>query len=95
MKTLLTIEQQIKIWNRLAIVVPVLSTTVLSLLYITGTTTILNLFYIACLSYFFTAIIWWWWTMKNIAFLIKILQSTRDNLSTVAEELRAIRKEIV
>lgn len=95
MKTLLSIEKQIKIWNTLAIVVPIISTIVLLALYIIGTTTITTLFYIACGLYFSTAVIWWWWTMKNIAFLISILQSTRDSLSSVAEELKSIRKEII
>lgn len=95
MKTLLSIEKQIKIWNTLAIVVPIISTIVLLALFIIGTTTITTLFYIACGLYFSTAVIWWWWTMKNIAFLISILQSTRDSLSAVAEELKSIRKEII
>lgn len=88
------LEQQVLIWNRAAIVVPILFTGLLMVIYFFGLCDVRTLFFIASGLYFITAVIWWWWTMKSIHLLVKTLGATRDGVHQVAVELKNIREEL-
>ncbi len=92
--TLENLEQQVLVWNRAAILVPVIFTTLLGFAYVFELCDLETLFFVASGLYFTTAVIWWWWTMKSIHLLVKVLQSTKEGIVEVAGELKAIRKEI-
>ncbi len=89
------LENQVQTWNKLAIIVPTISTIVLGIAYISGKCPVDQLFFIACGLYFFTAVIWWWWTMKSIQLLASTLVKAKDEIFEVAVELKNIRKEII
>lgn len=89
------LEKQVQTWNKLAIIVPTISTIVLGIAYISGKCPVDQLFFIACGLYFFTAVIWWWWTMKTIELLARTLGKTKDSIVEVTDELKNIRKEII
>lgn len=88
------IEKQAVVWNRAAILVPIIFTVLLGISYTLELFNLRILFFFACGLYFTTAVIWWWWTMKSIHLLIKMLQSTKEGIVEVASELKSIRKEI-
>lgn len=92
--TLENLEHQVLAWNRAAILVPVIFTVLLGIAYIFELFSLETLFFVASGLYFTTAVIWWWWTMKSIHLLVKVLQGTKEGIVVVADELKAIRKEI-
>ena len=89
-----TLERQVLLWNRAAIVAPIFFTGVLFVAYFFRVCNLETLFFIACGLYFTTAVVWWWWTMKSIHLLVKTLTLTKDGVVEVATELKAIRKEL-
>lgn len=92
--TLEHIEKQAVVWNRAAILVPVIFTMLLGASYLLELFSLKTLFFFSSGLYFTTAVIWWWWTMKSIHLLIKVLQGTKEGIVEVASELKSIRKEI-
>ena len=88
------IEQQVLLWERAAIIVPIIVTAILAIFWLGSVFSFEILFYITCGMYFGTAIIWWWWTMTTMRYVIGILQSTNAGISSVSAELRNIRNEI-
>lgn len=92
--TLETLERQVLVWNRAAILVPIVFTALLGFAYVFELCDLETLFFVASGLYFTTAVVWWWWTMKSIYLLVKVLQSTKEGIVEVAGELKAIRKEI-
>ena len=89
-----TLERQVLLWNRAAIVAPIFFTGVLFVAYFFQVCNLETLSFIACGLYFITAVVWWWWTMKSIHLLVKTLSTTKEGVVTVAQELRAIREEL-
>lgn len=89
-----TLERQVLLWNRAAIVAPIFFTGVLFVAYFFQVCDLETLFFIACGLYFATAVVWWWWTMKSIYLLVKTLSTTKEGVIEVAQELRAIREEL-
>ena len=89
-----SLERQVLMWNKAAIIAPVFFTGILMVMYSFGLCDLETLFLVACGLYFGTAVIWWWWTMKSIHLLVKTLTSTRDGVQQVAAELKNIREEL-
>jgi len=89
-----TLERQVLLWNRAAIVAPIFFTGVLFVAYFFQVCDLETLFFIACGLYFATAVVWWWWTMTSIRLLVKTLSSTKDSVIEVASELKSIREEL-
>ena len=89
------LEQQVILWTKAAIVVPILFTILLLLTWYFEFLDLNSLFFLACGSYFGVAIIWWWWTMQSVRLLIKTLQDTKQGVINVAIELKNIREELV
>ncbi len=92
--TLDKLENQVLLWNKAAIVAPILFTTLLLTSWLLSLANMQTLFFIACALYFLTAIIWWWWTMKSIYLLVQTLTQTKEGVIEVAQELKNIRKEL-
>jgi hypothetical protein len=89
-----TLERQVLMWNRAAILAPIFFTGLLMVAWLLSFCSTQTLFFIACGLYFLTAVIWWWWTMKSIHLLVKTLTITKEGVKEVAQELKAIRKEL-
>ena len=89
-----SLERQVLVWNKAAIIAPVFFTGILMVMYSFGLCDLETLFLVACGLYFATAVIWWWWTMKSIHLLVKTLSSTRNGVQEVAAELKSIREEL-
>lgn len=88
------IEKEVIWWNRAAVMLPIVSTTILLLFYRLDLAELHVLFYIALSLYIVTAITWWWWTMKNIVHLAKILTKSTDEIKSVIQEVKDMRKDI-
>lgn len=89
-----TLERQVLLWNRAAIVAPIFFTGVLFVAYFFQVCNLETLFFIACGLYFATAVVWWWWTMASIRLLVNTLTTTKNGVVEVAAELKAIREEL-
>lgn len=92
--TLQKLEQQMLLWEKAAIIVPLIVTAFLLLFWTAKVFTFEILFFIACGLYFATAIIWWWWTMCTMRYVVRILMATHNGINDVSTELRNIRNEI-
>lgn len=88
------IEKQVLLWEKAAIIVPIIVTAILAGLWLASVFSFETLFYITCGMYFITAIIWWWWTMTTMRYVVGILKSTNSGIHAVSGELRNIRKEM-
>jgi len=86
------LQQQILAWYRASVIVPAITTVTMIGAYVFGIADTRILFIIACGLYFFTAIIWWWWTMKNLQYLIKVLQKTTSDVNSVTNEVNSIKE---
>ncbi len=89
-----TLERQVLLWNKAAIIAPIFFTGMLFVAYTFKLCDLQTLFFMACGLYFTTAVVWWWWTMKSIHLLVKTLSSTKEGVIEVATELKAIRNEL-
>ena len=86
--TLDKLEQQVVLWSRMALLVPIVVSGLLGILYFCELYQLRILFFIACGLYFATAVIWWWWTMKSIHLLVRIMKTANEGISEVSDELK-------
>lgn len=89
------LEEQVLIWNRAAVSIPIIFTLIIVVFYCTAIFSLTTLVFIACGLYFITAVVWWWWTMKSIHLLVHVLKGTKQGVTEVAIELRNIRNELL
>ena len=89
------IINNINLWTKLSIIVPVFSTLTLIIFYFISSIEIHVYVYIGCFLYFLTATVWWFWTMLNLKNLTTMLKNASDELQNVTIELKSIRKEII
>jgi hypothetical protein len=86
------LQKQIVIWYRASVIVPAITTAAMIAAYVLKIADTRVLFAVACGLYFFTAIIWWWWTMKNLQYLIKVLQKATFDVNSVTNEVNNIKE---
>ena len=95
MNSVAKIKNELKLWNKLSIIVPTFSSLAIGILYILNLIELTVIFYIGCVLYFFTAIVWWFWTMKNILLLTELLNKSQQELDIVITEIKNIKNEFI
>ena len=89
-----TLERQVLMWKKMAVLVPILVTGFLVLIFLFQFCDLKTLIYIACGLYFMTAIVWWYWTMKNIHLIVSLMKHTNLGILETKDELKSIRQEL-
>ena len=90
-----TLERQVLMWKKMAVLVPILVTGFLGLIFLFQFCDLRTLIYIACGLYFVTAIVWWYWTMKSIDLLVNLMKYTNVGIIETKDELKSIRQELM
>lgn len=91
---LTNLDKQIIFWSRAAIVLPVVTTLVLTIVYFLALIDIETLFFIAAGLYLITAAVWWWWTMTKIIYLYKKINKTSFDIYNISKEVSSIKQNI-
>lgn len=89
------LEMRAKLWNKLALFVPVFFIGLSSFLYWLNLMRFDQLFLVTLIAWVVVAITWWIWTMFSIIFLARLVGRTTQQLEEIKNEVKEIRREII
>ena len=85
--------RQIRLWAWAAAVLPLVGLAAIFFIWVFGTDTLFsNALIVGETTIFATAVIWWWWAIYVINKIVHQWDTTRQSVSEVLTELRAVKE---
>ena len=85
---------QALIWDRFARISPILSITVIAIMYMIGFRNWELIIDTIIIMFAITAVTWWFWVVYTIAMIAYIIDKSSEKLKDVIYEIREIKEEV-